>query len=220
MGERLGLPTLDFSLIEVQEDDEIPLANGSHAEPGPAFISRAIEGFTWGGGEAELRAISNMEAITGLVVLDTWILNCDRYAPNGTRVNRDNVFFGRTNPRQDGFVLMAIDHTHGFACGRELNRRLGFIDMLQEPNVYGLFPEFQRHITREHLHQCIQQLRMITPDVVEEAVGQIPGEWQVNNQARHALRTFLYERAQYVVENIETKLWPQARLELNGEAAQ
>jgi hypothetical protein len=220
MADRLGLPTFDFSLIEVQEDDEIPLANGNHAQSGPAFITRAVDGFTWGGDDAQLAAISNLATITGLVVLDTWILNCDRYAPNGTRVNRDNVFLARLDPKQERFLLMAIDHTHAFTCGRELNHKLTFIDTIRDENIYGQFPEFRRHITSDHLRQCTKQLRMITPAIVDDAVMQIPGEWQVDKAARHALRRFLSERAQYVCDNIEGMLWPQRNLELNGEEAQ
>src|SRR6266496_5515307 len=51
LAEWIGLKTLDFSIITVADDDEIPLGKGGFAEPGPAFISRAVPGFAWGGDE-------------------------------------------------------------------------------------------------------------------------------------------------------------------------
>lgn len=41
LADWIGLPTLDFALIEVGADDEIPLLNSGNAAVGPAFISRA-----------------------------------------------------------------------------------------------------------------------------------------------------------------------------------
>jgi hypothetical protein len=93
LADWLGLSTLDFSLIDVTADDEIPFHGGGIANPGPAFISRAEQGITWGGTSNELKTVHNQLDISGLVILDTWVRNCDRYAPEGARVNRDNVFF-------------------------------------------------------------------------------------------------------------------------------
>lgn len=90
----LGLPTLDFAIIEIGEDDEIPLASGNLALPGPAFITRTEKGFSWGGKANELKRIANPKDIGRLVLFDTWLLNCDRYHPNLAvrKPNRDNVF--------------------------------------------------------------------------------------------------------------------------------
>jgi hypothetical protein len=72
LADWLGLSTLDFSLIEVTEVDEIPFPRGGRATPGPAFISRAERGgFPWGGTENELRSISNLHDVSSLVVMDT-----------------------------------------------------------------------------------------------------------------------------------------------------
>ena len=43
------LPTFDYALIEVTDLDEIPLFRGGHAQPGPAFITRAESGEPWSG---------------------------------------------------------------------------------------------------------------------------------------------------------------------------
>src|SRR5438270_93933 len=54
-----GLPTFDFAIIEVTEDDEIPLHHGRLAQTGPAFITRAERGGTWGGSPDELSKLDN-----------------------------------------------------------------------------------------------------------------------------------------------------------------
>lgn len=100
LADWLGLTTFDFSVIRLTDEDEIPFAKGGKAEPGPAFISRAAQGFAWGGEASELKALTNPLEINGLVLLDTWILNYDRHAPDGNRVNRDNVFLIQSPERR------------------------------------------------------------------------------------------------------------------------
>lgn len=51
------------------------------------------EGSVWGNDKRLLEKIDNPDAISGLVVVDTWLRNTDRhYLPKG-RINWDNVFF-------------------------------------------------------------------------------------------------------------------------------
>src|SRR4029077_16711675 len=71
LARRLGLPTFDFALLDVTTEDEIPLARGGKAQPGPAFITRKERGGPWGGGKRALRRLDAPRAITRLVVLDT-----------------------------------------------------------------------------------------------------------------------------------------------------
>lgn len=55
----LKLPTFDFALITVSADDRIPLADGTMAHPGPAFIARFEDGYPWGGDPRELDGLDN-----------------------------------------------------------------------------------------------------------------------------------------------------------------
>lgn len=80
LARRFGLRTFDVAVLEIGDLDEIPL-NGSLAQPGTAFVSRAEEGITMGGHRA-LSNVENIGDIPRLVVFDTWVRNCDRYAPN------------------------------------------------------------------------------------------------------------------------------------------
>ena len=103
----LGLRTFEFAIIDVGENDEIPLASGKLASPGPAFISRYEKGASWGGKPNELDNAANPEDIGRIFLLDTWALNCDRYPADLTarKPNRDNVFLSRAGAPVGRFVI-------------------------------------------------------------------------------------------------------------------
>jgi hypothetical protein len=44
----MGLPTFDFAIVPVTDEDEITLYRGGKAKPGPAFITREEPGTVWG----------------------------------------------------------------------------------------------------------------------------------------------------------------------------
>jgi hypothetical protein len=135
-----GLATLEFHLLHIDASiDEIPFPKGGCASSGPAFVTRAAEGHPWGGTEAELKPLVNREAISWLVVFDTWTLNCDRHPPDlaDRRPNYDNVFLERVGERgQAQFRLLAIDQGCCFSGGRDLTPRISSID-----HVRGNCPE-------------------------------------------------------------------------------
>jgi hypothetical protein len=209
LADWLGLSTFDYSLIEVTEDDEIPFANGQRAAPGPGFISRAEEGFNWGGDTKQLRSIINPREITGLVLLDTWVLNSDRYSPDGTRVNRDNVFFIKSHQEGSGDRLVSMDFTHAFRNGQDINRRLGFVGRIQDTKIYGRFPEFRDLLSRDEARRLSGLLEGFDVPAAEAIVGNIPPAWEVDNDGRSALVTLIVRRARFVAEHFESELWPE-----------
>ena len=89
LGALIGLPTFDYALVEITDIDELPFFRGGQAEPGPAFVTRAEDGTTWGNDKRLLTKVDNPEAISGLVVIDTWLRNTDRYYLPANRVNLD-----------------------------------------------------------------------------------------------------------------------------------
>ncbi len=205
----LGLPTFDHAIVWVTPEDEIPLARGGLAAVGPAFITRAVDGFPWGGDEETLRQVRQPETVSQLVALDTWIRNCDRYrpAPN-LRVNRDNVFLAWETEPERGLVLKAIDHTHAFTCGRELTVRISNLDEIRDTPVFGRFPEFEPLVDTEHVQAAATRLGQMDRATAERFVAQVPGEWQVGAPVREAWVRFVVERAAFVAANLFSWLWP------------
>lgn len=208
-----GLSTFDFSLIEVTDIDEIPLYRGGTAVSGPAFISRKEKGQSWSGKERELKKLVNPEDITRLVVFDTWTRNCDRRSPGGKRVNRDNVFLSEEAP-EGQLLLKAMDHTHCFTCGKDLSKKVAHIGSVKDDGLpFGLFPEFRPFLDRQVVHQAIKRLKQLTRADVKKMTEVIPTQWDVSKNARNSLVEFIIERAAYLVDTIEKKLFSQGELD-------
>jgi hypothetical protein len=208
LAEWLGLATLDSAIIWVGSDDEIEFAGGGMAAPGPAFITRAETGMAWGGDAPTLRKLLNPGDISRLIVLDTWIRNCDRYRPEpNRRVNRDNVFLTWSSNQRKGLTLKAIDHTHAFTCGRELTRRLSQLDDVRDKTLFGTFPEFFPFLRREDVSDCAGRLGTMNTTEATKVVDKIPGEWQVEESIRLAWIKLICDRAKFVSEHIVSWLW-------------
>ncbi len=195
------LPTFDFALLKVADVDEIPFYRGGHAQPGPAFITRAESGEPWSGKGNQLDRLINRQDISRLVVFDTWVLNCDRFAPNGQRKpNYNNVFLSQEAPK--GYLtLKAMDHTHTFSCGRDLTPRVAHLDRIRDPNVYGLFPAFLRRLDQDAFHRALDDLAQLPRQFVAEIIRSIPRQWDVSPDARKALTELIVRRALYLSGN-------------------
>lgn len=214
----MGLTTFDFAIMELTEDDEVPFATGGKALPGPAFITRAVEGFSWGGDSKQLRSIVNPLDINGLVVLDTWTLNADRYAPDGRRVNRDNVFFIKSAEGPGATRLVAMDFTHAFRHEQDINRRLSFIERIRDERIYGRFPEFRNFLSQEEVKRLSELLQTFSWANADSIIREIPAAWQVDRDGQSALARLITDRAHFLAEHIELLLWPE-QLELEGGTA-
>jgi len=209
LADWLGLPTLEHAIVRVTAEDEIPLARGGAAAPGPAFITKAESGFPWGGDEETLRRLLRPQDISRLVVLDTWIRNCDRYRPEpNLRVNRDNVFLVWETRTERGLLLKAMDQTHSFTCGRELTHRISQLDDIRDATIFGCFPEFVSFLDREHVRTATARLGQMDEAQASQFVARVPAEWQVDLPAREAWGRFIAQRAAFVAANMTAWLWP------------
>lgn len=210
----IGLPTFDHALVQVDEMDVLPFfGNKSAAEPGPAFATRAENGTTWGRDKRLLNRIENPTDISRMVVFDTWVLNYDRYGPGGSRIKMDNVFF--STEAEGGMVeLRVMDHTHCFTNGAELTRRVQQIGMIKDERIFGLFPEFREMLDQDAVRTMCQQMASLRHDVIEDIVQRIPNAWSVSAEAKEALIHFIVQRAAYLADTIEDRLFGGTQLEL------
>lgn len=194
----LGLPKLDFALVSVSEEDELRFASGHLVLPGPAFISKRANGYSWGGDDASLERVSNREDLTRLPIFDTWVRNCDRQSRANGRIreNLDNVFF--TAETGGRLQLVAMDHTHVFTCGRDLSARLSHIDIVKDQSRYGLFPAFEAHWNLISASDALGRLVALDRQTITGFVEVVPREWQVDDSARRALVEFLVNRAHWL----------------------
>lgn len=206
LAEWLGLPVFDMAIMEIDENvDEIPLYDNRRAQSGSALVTRAEKGTFWGGGEKQLESVENTETYSGLVIFDTWTRNADRYPPAGSariNPNYDNVFLSEESAPSGRFRLLAIDHTECFLpTSRDLDRKLGNIGNVKDDQLYGLFPEFMKHIEESALRKFATRLENLEKATVDDILGQVPGDWDLDVAASQALRKLVIERAAYVAKN-------------------
>ena len=210
----IGLPTFDHALVQVDEMDVLPFFdNKKFAEPGPAFATRAENGTTWGRDKRLLNRLENPIDISRMVVFDTWVLNFDRYGPAGCRINMDNVFF--SSEAEGGMIeLRVMDHTHCFTNGADLTKRVQQISKIKDERIFGLFPEFRDLLDKDAVHTMCQQMAALKSDVVEDIVYTIPSSWSVSSEAKQSLIQFVLQRANYLADTIEERLFGGTQLEI------
>ena len=211
-----GLPTFDFAVIQIDADvDELPFLRGGRAASGPAYVTRAVDGHSWGGATNELSSLANPQDVGKLVVFDTWVKNCDRHSPNLTirRPNYDNVFLEDLTGSQRGKTkLIAMDHTHCFSWNGVLSAKIAHIESVKDACLYGLFPGFKPLVRQDDVELAVTRLREVNAETVRPMVDSIPPEWAVEPKAKRALEELVVRRAEFVgdtiLESIATECWP------------
>lgn len=215
----LELPVFDVAIPSYPEELCMKLEHGLVPQPGPCFATRFADGSSWDGRGALLDALEYPEHIPGLIVLDTWLRNPDRYFVRAgqTRQNLRNVFLREDGVPRGSFRLLAIDHTHVIRQDGELTNQCINIDRERENLVYGLFPEFVNRIDREDLEPFITRLSHLSrTHEIDELVRQTPKQWLPDGQVRQDLPGFLKRRATHVATNVEAWLatkckWDESR---------
>jgi hypothetical protein len=218
LARRFGLKTFDVAILDIGEEDEIPI-DDQMAQAGPSFVTRGEQGEPMSG-EKALANVVNLEDIPRLIVFDTWVRNCDRYAPGlgkGGRSRRrlDNLFLSNEGAPKGKFVLKAIDHGHILTCGRELKPSLANVDNIRDDRLYGFFPFFEDHVTFDQILETGGEFKTVDPGMWRGLLESIPSAWQVSEATRSVIDRFLLERARFLVDNLRyivTKRHPNQRI--------
>jgi len=197
----LGLPTFEYALMRITEDGLVSYRDGSESKAGLAFVTRWEDGTPWGGAEEDLQGVENPEAISGLVVLDTWLLNCDRFRKEPPRHNVRNVFLTTTQAGKGKYRVLAMDHTHCFSCGRELTPRLSNIGQVKQSQIHGNFPAFQGYISGKAVATYLGRLGRLDRNTAESFVAGAPREWEVSDETTDAIVAPMVDRAKYLADN-------------------
>jgi hypothetical protein len=211
------LPTFKYALINASPADLDP--ESTDETEVTAFITMQELGEPWKGTAKELKRLSNPEVISWLVVFDTWVGNIDRYSvqlkhgePNPHR-NDGNVFLSHeTDPKR--LKIMAYDHTLCQIALISASSQTEIQGKIEDPAVYGNFPEFCKLIKRELVREAARKLLEFTDGESRRIVETIPDEWLTVPSTRSRLAEFVTGRALYVANSIERKLFPQWELNL------
>ncbi len=209
-----GLSTFDFGIMQIDPDDEIPLSERDFAEPGPAFVSRKEPGGAWSGEKRILNSLLNPNDITKLLVLDTWILNADRFPPKGMdwKPNYDNVFLSDRDGISGKHRLLAMDHTQCLTNGSEITSRIGSIRRIKDERLYGVFPEFEPFLTVGQVEAAAEKLRSVSSTLIEEVLASVPPKWGVHKDGLKALHDLLLGRARFLADEVYEMLVPLCKM--------
>lgn len=196
----MGIPTFEYCIISLSAVPEIMLSDGSKAEQGPGFITKAESGEVWDGEKKSLERILNIKDITRLVCLDTWTRNVDRYFQDKKgriRRNNDNVFL--SDELKNGVTLKAFDFTHAFTSGRDVTKKMS--QDAHDDSLYGLFPEFRDFLDKDTAVQACSKLKTVKDRQIRPMIDRIPKEWEIDKAAREAWIEFLVSRAAFLSKN-------------------
>jgi hypothetical protein len=217
LADWFGLPTFKYALVNASPADLEP--ESTDTEEVPAFITMQESGEPWKGTPKELKRLSNPEVISWLVVFDTWVGNVDRYSVRmqhgelRPHRNDGNVFLShQTEPKK--LKIMAYDHTHCHFALISASPQTEIQGKIDDPAVYGNFPEFSKLIKREIVREAASKLLEFTDAESWRVVEAIPDEWLTDPSTRSRLAEFVTGRALYVADSIEGKLFPQGELNL------
>ena len=119
--------------------------------------------------------------------------------------NRDNLFF---TPIGRKFDLIAFDHSHCFV-ETTLEDELRGNHLVEDPRIYGNFPEFSRHLNGRAIEAGTARLRQIDARTAQEIIGSIPAEWGITTSVKTAWADLIVRRALAVANYIPSKLMDQ-----------
>lgn len=201
----LGLPTFDMALIDYPGVPRIEFAGGTCASAGTALAMRFVEGYVWGGDAEGVECVENPEAMSGLVVLDTWTLNKDRYFGDRhpPRVNVNNVFLSSEGARDGWSRMVAMDHTECFReSGGELRPNLARIARVKDTAVHGLFPEFVRHVDPARVAPFVERMSALQRGDLDAMLEGLPRDWGLRHPVRVALGNLILDRAAFLADRM------------------
>jgi hypothetical protein len=222
LAEWIGLVTPHFATVHVDDDEgdlflepepEAPSAARPRALPGPAFISKTVTNAdTWSGDPAQLVSLDNAADIAGLVVVDTWLGNGDRFPrrpADGRRrePNLGNVLLGHKGERSRRRTLYAIDYSECLHRKDGGIRRSFDLSHVRDEGIYGLFDAFAPYVTRRNTQPFLDRLRRQSlREDLKGIVSRIPHEWCVDSASQQAVVSFLCDRAAYLAEEFWNRL--------------
>ena len=205
-----GLPTFEYAIIIVKDDDQITLGRGKIAEPGPAFVTKYQIGQPWDGTAKGLMVVDNCKIITRLVVFDNWILNVDRYPPDISvrRPNPGNVFLSTIGADKGRFNIIVMDHTHCLRAKgtNDLSKGIVHIENIKDLRPYGVFPAFQIYLSDSELGDAIGVMSSLRESDIDDVLNGLPSEWQVSSEVINSVKEFLIQRARFLVQRLPSIL--------------
>lgn len=209
LAARIGLNAFDAAIVPYPPElCDITFPGGGSPVPGPALVMRAELGHMWGGEESEFELLDNLDGLAGLVVLDTWLRNPDRYLERDgivQRCNQRNVYFTYTT-KKGQLALCAMDFDQAIRGRTELHSSHLAEHLVADPTIYGLFPAFIGHLERKFVSKYAAAMKAVKKAEIQDIVAALPAPWLDEPSIRDLLTRFICDRSAFVGGNIENWL--------------
>lgn len=208
LGVWFGLQIPPFSIVQKCEIEILMKKNGRPMAP-PLFFSSAVDGTPRDGTDTFLSRLRKPDDVAKLVVFDTWIRNWDRYH-NGDS-NSENLLYVKASKLK--YDIVPIDHSNCFIGAQaEFPVTPSPADWVEDPGVYGKFPEFDDYLTAKTVTHALNLLSTLDRIFVVDVVNSAPIEWGLTAGAKGSLVNFICDRATYVVNTLGARLIDEPEL--------
>jgi len=190
----LRFPNSDFIEINAQFLERQCL-NRSNIIPGRHFASQFLEHVEYVSKHNLYKAINTKE-MAGIMLFDHIFHNADRAN------NRRNLLI---RPEDTGYKIYAIDNSHLFRSGRWTLASLDHLSTKIKPYYrysFGLL--LKDCLTPQDFLPYLEKVSIITNDIVEKIVREIPIEWLPSELERKVLVDFINLRCSMAVEIWDT----------------
>jgi hypothetical protein len=205
IAEVLELPLASPSFIEIDQNfisvygQQIEEHVGKRITPGLHFGTKKIRKAFQIYDSTMLQEAVNVDCIPDIILFDHLICNTDRESNGG------NLIFDASN-----MSIVIIDHTHAFDLGpiwtaHDLRQRIGepFTIFNTSGYIYKkLVPYVKGH---NPFSNILKKMKRLTPDLLFDIILNIPEEWNVTLDEKHALHEYLVDRLNRI-ENVLPQL--------------
>ena len=189
LADLMHLYTFDYALMT--ESATGYLDEGPISLTAPMFAAKWTNGGPWSGEVTLLDSLARKEDLAGLVVLDTWLRNIDRYCPSPHKENLDNVFIEIEGASRN---IVAMDFTHCLLVRSFLGSASGGSGSSQDRTIFGLFPQFARVVTLGDFSRAVNRLCSISKNALGGVVSGVPDAWGLSPTQRSHLVDLLEQR--------------------------
>lgn len=203
LGRWFGLRIPPFAVVSECAIEITMKKNGEVMIP-PMFFSYAVDGTPRDGSDIFLSRLRDRNDVAKLVVFDTWIRNWDRYLDG--EANSENLLYVRSETGRK-YELVPIDHSSCFiGDDGDFPSAPPPADWINDPRVYGKFPEFDPLIDATSVNLAARKLAQLQRNFVIEVVNSVPLQWGLGQASAHSLVELICERARYVVDTLPSRL--------------
>jgi hypothetical protein len=109
------------------------------------------------------------------------------------------------------YTIKAIDHSEAF---RDYSPVFDIVEhfgehAINDPTIFGYFPEFSSHLDRVVANQVSDQLAGVNVSEIQTIFNRIPKSWKLETKTGEAFISFIVKRAVFIANTLTKMLFPK-----------